>query len=92
LVPIVLITARTPGTWRKMSSTSRTLASVYCRLEPIGVLTRIDMMPSSLSGTNSLPTQGTKAKLPKNVPTASSTNSARGLKLFQRVRFEPSGR
>jgi hypothetical protein len=71
--------ASTPLISRIAASASRILASVYSRLEPIGVFNRIDTMPSSCCGTNSVPISGTIMKLPMNVRPAMPSSTTRGL-------------
>jgi hypothetical protein len=76
----------TPSISRIAASASAIFASVYSRLEPMGVFMRMNMMPSSCCGTNSVPTSGTIAKLPKNERPAISSSKARGPTLTRRLR------
>jgi hypothetical protein len=71
-VPIVVIVIAISGIDFSVASTCRTLLSLYSRLDPTGVLRRSEMKLSSASGTNSVPTSGTMAKLAKNATSASA--------------------
>ena len=76
-VPTLAIIISTSGYVRSSSSTWRVLASVYSRLEPTGVVSRKEVRPSSASGTNSVPTSGSRKKLPMKIATASASTFLR---------------